>query len=44
MYAFIAVAKKNASVVLRVADNEAAEKILVENGITLLQESDIVNF
>ena len=43
MYAFITVSKKNASVVLRVADNAAAEKILTENGIKLLEEKDIVN-
>lgn len=43
MYAFITVSKKNASVVLRVADNDQAEKILTENGIKLLEESDIVN-
>ena len=41
MYAFITISKKFASVVLRVADNEAAEKILVENGIKLLEEKDI---
>ena len=43
MYAFIAVAKKQASVVLRVADNEAAEKLLLENGISLLDENEITN-
>ena len=43
MYAFITVSKKNASVVLRVADNEKAEKILTENGVKLLSESDMVN-
>ncbi len=43
MYAFITVSKKFASVVLRVADNDLAEQILVENGIRLLEESDIVN-
>ena len=43
MYAFITVSKKYASVVLRVADNEQAEKVLTENGITLLEEKDIVN-
>ncbi|MBQ7522243.1 MAG: ACT domain-containing protein [Clostridia bacterium] len=42
MYAFITVSKKFASVVLRVADNEAAEKILTENGIKLLEEKDIM--
>ncbi len=43
MYAFITVSKKNASVVLRVADNEEAERVLTENGITLLEEKDIVD-
>ena len=43
MYAFIAVAKQQASVVLRVADNENAEKILKENGISLLDENEITN-
>ena len=42
MYAFITVSKKHASVVLRVADNEGAEKILTENGVTLMEEKDIV--
>ncbi len=42
MYAFITISKKNASVVLRVADNENAEKILTENGVTLLSEKDII--
>lgn len=44
MYAFITISGKEASVVLRVADNEAAEKILTENGVKLLEESDIVKF
>ncbi len=44
MYAFITVSKKFASVVLRVADNETAEKILVQNGITLLEEKDVQSF
>lgn len=42
MYAFITVSKQQASVVLRVADNDRAEAILTENGISLLDESDIV--
>ena len=41
MYAFITVSRQYAFVVLRVADNEAAEKILVENGIRLVSEDDI---
>lgn len=42
MYAFIAVSGKEASVVLRVEDNSAAEKILIENGVKLLEEKDII--
>ena len=42
MYAFITISKKFASVVLKVADNDAAEKILTENGIKLLEEEDII--
>ena len=41
MYAFITVSKKYAYVVLRVADNEAAEKILSANGVKLVSEDDI---
>lgn len=41
MYAFITVSKQYAFVVLRVADNEAAEEILVENGIKLVSEDQI---
>ena len=41
MYAFISVSKKNAYVVLRVDENDAAEKVLVENGFTLVTEEDI---
>lgn len=43
MYAFITVSKQFAFVVLRVADNNAAEKILTENGVRLINESDIAN-
>jgi len=43
MYAFITVSKKHASVVLRVADNAQAEQILVDNGVKLLEENDIIN-
>ncbi len=43
MYAFITVSKQFAYVVLRVADNAAAEKILVENGVSLVSEEDIAN-
>ena len=41
MYAFITVSKQFAYVVLRVEDNEATEKILVENGIKLVTEEDM---
>lgn len=41
MYAFITVSKQFANVVLRVEDNEVAEKILVENGIKLIDESKV---
>ena len=43
MYAFITVSKKYAYVVLRVADNEAAEKILAAAGVKLVCEEDIAN-
>lgn len=41
MYTFITVSKQYAYVVLRVEDNELAEKILTENSIKLFTESDI---
>ncbi len=41
LYAFISVSKKNAYVVIRVDDNSAAEKLLAENGFTLVTEADI---
>ena len=41
MYAFITVSKQFAYVVLRVEDNDAAEHILVENGIKLVTEEDM---
>ena len=41
MYAFISVSKKNAYVVIRVDDNETAEKLLAENGFKLVTEADI---
>ncbi|MBR1534089.1 MAG: ACT domain-containing protein [Ruminococcus sp.] len=41
MYAFITISRQFAYVVLRVADNEAAEKILLEHGIKLVSEEDI---
>ena len=43
MYAFITVSKQYAYVVLRVADNEAAEKILIDNGVKLVSEEDIAS-
>lgn len=43
MYAFITISKKFAYVVLRVADNVHAEKILVESGVKLVSEEDIQN-
>ena len=41
MYAFITVSRQFAYVVLRVADNDAAEKILTANGIQLVSTEDI---
>ena len=43
MYAFITISKKFAYVVLRVEDNDAAEKILLDHGIKLVSEEDIRN-
>ena len=41
MYAFISVSKKNAYVVLRVDDNDAAEKLLSEQGFTIVTDDDV---
>lgn len=41
MYVFISGKKETAYVVLRVENNDEAEKILSENGITIVNESDI---
>ena len=41
LYAFMARTEKHAYVVLRVADNEAAEKALVEAGFKLITEADV---
>ena len=41
MYAFIAVSKQFANVVLRVEDNEKAIAILKENGIKLVSDAEI---
>ena len=41
MYAFITVSKQFAYVVLRVENNEETEKILIENGISLVSEEDM---
>ncbi len=43
MYAFITISKQYAYVVLRVADNDAAEKILLDNGVKLVSEEDIAS-
>lgn len=40
MYAFIAVSKKGAYVVLRVEDNDKAESILIDNGIKIVTQDD----
>ena len=41
MYAFITISKEFAYVVIRVNDTEGAEKILTDNGIELVTQSDI---
>ncbi len=41
MYAFITVLKQNVYIVLRVEDNDACAKLLTENGIQLIDESDV---
>ena len=41
LYAFMARTEKHAYVVLRVADNEAAEKALVDAGFKLITEADV---
>lgn len=41
LYAFMARTEKHAYVVLRVADNEAAEKVLVDAGFKLITEADV---
>ena len=41
IYAFITVSGKNAYVVIRVNDNDKAIKVLTENNIPLVTESDI---
>ncbi|MCR5652737.1 MAG: ACT domain-containing protein [Ruminococcus sp.] len=41
MYAFISVSKKNAYVVLRVDDNDAAEMLLSEQGFTIVTDDDV---
>ena len=43
LYAFIASSRKNAYVVIRVADNDFAEKVLKENGFGIVTEADIQN-
>jgi hypothetical protein len=44
MYAFIGSGHKHAYVVLRVEDNQKAEKILLDNNIRLLNEESIKTF
>lgn len=39
MYAFITRKSEKAYVILRVADNDAATKVLIENGVELLDEA-----
>ena len=41
LYAFLSPKVGHAYVVLRVADNEATEKILLKNGITLITDEDL---
>jgi len=41
LYAFMTRTEKHAYVVLRVADNEAAEKVLVDAGFKMITEADI---
>ena len=41
LYAFITISGQHAYVVLRVEDNEKAAKILTENGVKLVTQSDI---
>ncbi|MBE6560297.1 MAG: hypothetical protein E7662_04160 [Ruminococcaceae bacterium] len=43
VYAFVAQTGKHAWVVLRVSDNAAAEKVLTDAGITLLNDADVAN-
>ena len=40
-YAFVAHAQDKAYVILRVADNDAAVKILADNGVALLSDKDM---
>ncbi len=41
MYAFVTMSKQNAYAVIRVEDNDSAVKLLTENNIPLVTESDI---
>lgn len=43
MYAFITVSREHACLVLRVQDIEAAEKILIDNGVELITQEEIEN-
>ena len=41
MYAFVSHAEKTAYVILRVADNDPAEKVLRDHGIPILSGEDV---
>lgn len=41
MYAFVTISKQNAYAVLRVEDDEKAEKILTENNVRMVTQEDI---
>ena len=41
MYAFVSHAEKTAYVILRVADNDAAEKVLRDHGVPILSGEDV---
>lgn len=43
IYAFVATSKDNAYVVLRVNDNEKTDKLLLENAIKTITDTDIAN-
>ena len=41
LYAFLTRTERHAYVVIRVADNEAAEKVLTDNGFHIITDADI---